>query len=133
MLYYPRGRYSVTWTPRSDSDASCNRSSGSGGTGGSTTKEGQETGCCWFLLVQEEILWDPEGAVSTDEPGPNQESGNEKRSDGGEEDNEDAEDDEDAESLAVGEGAAEDDKRLISRAEEIEKDPGAEKAQKEEK
>ncbi|OMO97635.1 hypothetical protein COLO4_14452 [Corchorus olitorius] len=108
-------------------------SSGSGGIGGSTTQEGQETGGCRLLLIQEEILWGPEGTMSTDESKSNHESGNKKRSNGGEEDNEDAKEDEDAKSLAVGESAAEDDKRLISRAEEIEKDPRAAKAQKEEK
>ena len=71
--------------------------------------------------------------MSTDESDSNHESGNEKRSNSGEEYNEDAKDDEDAEGLAVGEGAAEDDERLVSRAEEVEEDPGAEESEKEEK
>ena len=85
------------------------------------------------MLVQEEILGNPEGAVSTDESESNHESRNEKRSNGGEEDNKDAKNDEDAEGLEIGEGAAEDDERMVSRAEKVEKDPGAEESQKEQK
>lgn len=65
--------------------------------------------------------------MSTNKTNPNHNSGNDKRSNRGEENHKDTEDDKDPKGLTVGKGATEDDKRLIGRTEEVKEDPREEK------
>lgn len=117
----------------SDARSDDGGSSAGGGIGGCAAEEGEESGGGGsVLLVQKEILWNPKGGVSGDDGESEHESGDEDRSDAGEEDDEGAEADEAPQRLRVGVGATEDHERLVGGAEEVEEEPGAEEADKDE-
>lgn len=118
---------------RSTASGDDGRGRGGSDIGGSTVEEGEEaSGGCRLLLVQEEVLGNPKGAVSEDDGNADEESRDEQGSDGGEEDDEDGEGDEAPEGLGVGEGAAEDDEGLIGGPEEVEEEPAGEEAEEDE-
>lgn len=67
--------------------------------------------------------------MSTDKSDSDHESGDQDRSDACQENDDDAGDDEHAEGLPIGESAAEQDKGLISGAEEVKEEPGGEEGE----
>ena len=71
------------------------------------------------MFVKEEILKNPKRAVSAEERNFNEESGDEKRSNYGEEIDKDTRDCEEAQDFLIREGTAEDDQRLVGVAEEV--------------